>query len=98
MLEMLVNVLNMHKHVQAYLVGARGPKLATLTAQHDSALGNGELRMGDATSRTRSAQALRETEGVTEPVDRLHHVFVDEDGYHCCSRCRPVDHHTDLPG
>ncbi len=80
MLEMVVNVLDMHNHVLAYVVGAREPKLATLTAQHDSALGNGELRMGDAATRKRSAEALCETEGVAQPVDRLRHVFVDEDG------------------
>src|SRR5262249_6870343 len=97
MLEMLVNILNMDMHILAYLVGARGAKLATLTAQHDSALGNRELGMGDAATWTRSAQALGKTEGIAEPVDRLLYVFVDQDGYHCCSRCRPIDHHTDLP-
>jgi len=48
MLEMLVNILNMHVHVLAYFVGARRPKLGTLAAQHDGAFGNVELRMGDA--------------------------------------------------
>src|SRR5215510_15764229 len=97
MLEMLVNILNMDMRILAYLVEARGAKLAPLTAQHDSALGNGELGMGDAATWTRSAQALGKTEGVAEPVDRLRHVFVDRDGYHCRSRRRLIDHHTDLP-
>src|SRR5712691_3475473 len=98
MLEMLVNVFNMHRNVLAYLVGVRGPKLATLTAQHDCAFGNCELRMGDAASRSLKAQALRETEGVAEPVDRLRHVFIDEDGYYSCPWCRPVYQHNDLRG
>src|SRR5712692_3925564 len=38
-LEMLVNVLNMHVQVLAYFVGAGRPKLSTLAAQHDGALG-----------------------------------------------------------
>jgi len=54
-LEMLVNVVNMHCHVLAYLVRSRRPKLSTLTAQHDGALANLELRMGDAATRNPSA-------------------------------------------
>jgi hypothetical protein len=54
-LEMLVNVINMHDHVLAYFVGARRSKLRALPAQHDSAFGNVELRMGDAATRDRSA-------------------------------------------
>src|SRR5207245_2077274 len=53
--EMLVNVLNMYGHVLAHLVGARRPKLGTLAAQHDRALTNVELRMGDAATRSPSA-------------------------------------------
>jgi hypothetical protein len=55
MLEMLINVVNMHEDVLIYFVGARRPKLGTLTAQHDGILGNLELRMSDAATRTRSA-------------------------------------------
>jgi hypothetical protein len=55
MLEMLVDVLNMHGHVLADFAGARRPELGALASQHDSALGNVELRMGNATTWTRSA-------------------------------------------
>ncbi len=55
MLEMLVNVLNMHDHVLANFVRPRRPKLGALPAQHDGALGNVELRMGDAATRNRRA-------------------------------------------
>jgi hypothetical protein len=55
MLEMLVNVVNMHSHVLAYFIGARGPKLGTLPAQHHGALGNVELRMGQAATRNPSS-------------------------------------------
>ena len=48
MLEMLVNVRNMHGHVLAYFVGARRPKLGPLAAQHDGALGNVEFGTGNA--------------------------------------------------
>src|SRR5437773_4610372 len=95
---MLVNVLNMHRNVLAYLVGARGPKLATLTAQHDGAFGNDKLRMDDTVTRTRNAQALSKAEALAEPVDRLRHVFVNEDRDHSCTRCRPVYQHNHLPG
>jgi hypothetical protein len=54
MLEMRVHVFDMHVYVLAYFVGARLPKLGTLTAQHHSALGNVELRMRDAASWSRS--------------------------------------------
>jgi hypothetical protein len=54
MLEMFVDVLDTHVYVLAYLVGARRAKLGTLAAQHNSALGNVELRMRDATSWSRS--------------------------------------------
>src|SRR6266849_8206568 len=97
MLKMRVDVLNMHSHVLAYFVRPRRPKLTTLAAQHDRALGNGKLRMGHAATRTRSPEALRETEGAAEPVGRFFHVFVDEYGYHRCFRCRPVDYHTFPP-
>lgn len=70
-------ILNMHNHVLADLVGTRGLKLATRAAQHDSALLDGELCMADAAIRSPSTQALHETEGDTEPFDRLRHVFVD---------------------
>jgi len=96
MLEMLVNVLNMDDHVLAYFVGAWRPKLGALAAQHDGAVGNVELRMGDAATRNRRAQAFLETEGVAEPVDRLGDVLLDQDRYHGCFRCRPVDHHSHL--
>src|SRR5260370_38718929 len=96
MLEMFVDIFNMHDYILADLVGARRLKLAALTAQHDRALRDGKLRMGDAAIRTRGAQALGEAEGVAKPIHRLRHVFVDEDGYYCYFRCRPVDHHTHL--
>jgi hypothetical protein len=54
MLEMRIYVLDMHVYVLAYFVGARRPKLGTLTAQHYSALGNVELRMRDNASWSRS--------------------------------------------
>src|SRR5262245_1479283 len=96
MLEMPVNVFNMHNHVLAYFARAWRPKLGALTAQHDSALRNSQLRMGDAGAGTRSAQPLRETECAAEPFDRLLHVFVHEDGYHSCFRRRLVDYHRRL--
>jgi hypothetical protein len=71
MLEMLINVLNVHNDVLAYFVDARRPKLATLTAQHDGTLGHVELRVGDATTRNFGAQPFFETECVPEPVDRF---------------------------
>jgi len=93
-LKMCVDAINMHSHVLAYFVRPRWPKLTTLSAQHDRALGNGKLRMGHAVTRTRSPEAFRETEGAAEPIGRFFHVFVDEYGYHCCSRCGSVDYHT----
>ncbi len=60
------------------------------------AVGSGKLRMYDTATRNRNAKALRETESTAKPVDRLLHVFVDEDEHHCCSRCRPVDYHAHL--
>ena len=93
MLKMRVDILNMHSHVLAHFVRPRRPKLATLAAQHDRALADGKLRMGHTVTRTRSPEALRETEGAAEPVNRFFYVFVDKYRYHCCSRCRPVDYH-----
>jgi hypothetical protein len=93
MLEMRVDILNTHSDVLAYFVKPRRPKLATLAAQHDRALADGKLRMGYTVTRTRSSEALRETEGPAEPVNRFFYVFVDKYGYHCCPRCRPVDYH-----
>ena len=93
MLKMRVDILNMHSHVLAHFIRPRRPKLATLAAQHDRALADGKLRMGHTVTRTRSPEALRKTEGAAEPVNRFFYVFVDKYGYHCCSRCRPVDYH-----
>jgi hypothetical protein len=54
-LEMPVNVVNMNVQELAYFVGARRPKLGTLAAQDDGALGDVELRMGYATTWPRRA-------------------------------------------
>jgi len=78
MLAMRVDILNTHGHVLAYVVKPRRPKLATLEAQHDRALADGKLRMGYTVTRTRSSEALRETEGPAEPVNRFFYVFVDK--------------------
>ena len=93
MLEMRVNILNTHGHVLTYFVEPRRPKLATLAAQRDRALADGKLRMGHTVTRTRSSEALRETEGRAEPVSRFFYVFVDKYGYHCCARCGPVNYY-----
>jgi hypothetical protein len=77
----------------ACLVSSWRPKLTALAAQHDPVLGHDKLRMALPVARTRSLEALRETEGGAEPVNRFFYVFVDKYGYHCCSRCRPVDYH-----
>jgi hypothetical protein len=54
-LEMPVNVINMNVQELAYFVGTRRPKLATLAAQDDGALGDVELRMAYAATWTRRA-------------------------------------------
>ena len=64
---MLVDVLHMHRHTLAYFRRARRPKLGALAAQHDGALGDVELRVGDAAIRSRGAKALPETECVAQP-------------------------------
>jgi len=55
MLEMLVNVVNVHVDVLVYFVGARRRKLDTLAAQHNGSLADVELRMSDTATRTRGA-------------------------------------------
>src|SRR5262245_19964512 len=98
MLEMPVNVLNMHDHVLADYARLWRTKLSPLTSQHNSAIGDGQLRMGGAGVGSPSAQTLRETESVAEPFDRLLNVLVDEDRYHCRFRRGSVDYHTHLRG
>jgi len=77
MLEMPVNILNMHNDVLAYFVRPWRPKLGALTSQHNSALGDSQLRMTDAGAGGPSAQTLSETECATEPLDRFLYVFID---------------------
>src|SRR6185295_15569534 len=96
-LEMLVDVFDVHSHVLAYLAGARRPELSARAAQHDGAFSDGELRMADAAARARGAQVFLETEGAAEPIDRLLHVFVDEDRYHRGSWCGAVHDHQPPP-
>jgi hypothetical protein len=80
MLEMAVNVLDMHQYVLAHFVGAWRPKLGTLAAQHQSAFPDVQLCMSDAAIRSHMTEALLEPEGVAQPGDRFGDVFVDENG------------------
>ena len=74
------DVVSMHVQELADFIGARRLKLAAPPAQHDGAvLGDIELRVDDAATGSRRAQALPEAERAAEPLDRLSHVFVDEE-------------------
>src|SRR4030095_16816284 len=64
---------------------------------HDGSLGDDKLRVADAAARARGTQALLETERAAEPVDRLLHVLVDENGDHRRPRCGAVGDHEPPP-
>src|ERR1700730_14805672 len=55
LLEMLAKVLDMYGYVLAHFVGAWRPKLGALAAQHDRALTDVELCVGDAAARNPGA-------------------------------------------
>ena len=90
MLEMRVNVLDMHGHGLTHFAWAGLPKFGALAAEHHGAVGNVELRVHDATARNRYAEAFLETERGTEPVDRFFHVCVDEGCSFSCPIVSPI--------
>src|SRR5260370_27141597 len=81
MVEMPVDILNMHMHMLVDFVGMRRTILASRCSQHDRALTDRELSVHHCANGSRRPQALGKPERSIEPRNRLCHVLVDQDGY-----------------
>jgi hypothetical protein len=93
--EVSVDVLDMDNHVLVDLAGARRAVLAGLTPEHDGALGHDQLGVThDAIPF--GAEALGESKGSAEPVDRLADVLIDQEWNNRCGGRGSIDNHVRL--
>ena len=96
-LEMMSDVNHCHMYVSGDLVPARWPKRSTLPPDHDGAVAERELRVANDPVAF-STKPFCEAEYPTEPLDRLAHVFVDEDRDDRRIWCGTVSNHSVWPG
>jgi len=74
---------------------ARRAELAPLASDYNGSLANEKLGMSN-NAISFGAQALRESKGCAEPVDRLRGVLVDQNRNYRCARCGLICNHLRL--
>lgn len=93
MIEMRIDVLDMHDDKVAYFSGTWRAEFATLAPYHYGTIADNELGVNDVAGRSRRTKAFDETEGIAQPIDGCGDIFVDEDWNQRRARCGPIDDH-----
>src|SRR5262249_30295817 len=75
------------------LAGARRSEFSALTAEHDGAVPDGELRVADDAAGRARAETLGKSEGAAEPLNRSGHVLVHQNWDHRRTRGGAVQDH-----
>jgi hypothetical protein len=96
LLEVAIDIRNGHVHVLVNLARTRRAVLAALAPDHDRAVGNDKLSMTD-NAIPFDAQALPESKGSAEPVDRFADIFIDQDRNDGCRWCGLIYDHFIQP-